>query len=159
MTVSVVIETVFAAPRDRVFRVFADDAAFQAFPGAWPIPGIRRVEHLSGDGTKPGDRMRMHNSDGTTHEERVTAFDPGRLIALGLGPFQSPMRFLVRDGTDTAEFFDGPTGDRTHLRQRFTFEPASPLTAPVVWVLAHLFLARAVARHHGVIAERVEGQM
>jgi uncharacterized protein YndB with AHSA1/START domain len=152
---SITVETHFSAPRERVFQVFAEDSAFTAFPGSWPIPGISQLVHLSGDGTQAGDRLLMKNSDGTSHEEIVVAYEPGRLMQLKVGPFHSPLSLLVKEGVDQAEFLDEANGHGSRLRQSFSFEAKSFFVFPLVWLLGRMCLARAVTKHHQIIAHRV----
>lgn len=111
-------EQFFAAPRERVFRFFADHDCFCRV--WWPARGkrIKPGEGADADGLGSVREIRL---GGLRFQETITAFQPGELIEYRVtqgGPF--------RNHVGRMQFSDVPGG--TQLHYTIEFDARWPLT-------------------------------
>jgi hypothetical protein len=142
--------TVFTAPCDPgvTFAYMIDLQNWPSFEGWGPLPGIVRAELAPGEAMAAGARVRVTNTDGSVHHETVTAFLPDRhyRVRMELG---DPARRLLSSIEESVELSAIAGG--TRIERQFTVTPRSRWTAPLAWVVAKLFLRRAVERHNRAV--------
>ena len=146
--VSFVTESVVHSSPARTFALICDVSRWSLFRGLGPIPGIAEAS-LPCDGPMGlGTRVRVRNTDGSIHHERVVRFDPGRLyeVHMELSP---PGSWVMHSIEETVEL--SPWSGGTRMVRRFTLNPRSFLTAPLVLLLRSL-LQRAVEDHNTAVA-------
>lgn len=136
-------QTFDAAP-ESISRQILDIARWPAFRGFGPLPGIRAAELENLPDGIVGGRIRVTNTDGSTHVEEILEWDPERRVRLRLGDFSPPLARLATSFEETWEFVR--IGDATLVDRSFTLHPRSSLTRPLLGMIA-LLLRRAVARH------------
>jgi hypothetical protein len=121
-----------------------DVAAWQTFRGYGPIPAIKRAEFLVRTAEVVGSRIQVHNADGSTHVEEITAWDPERSWQMEMQEFSPP---LSRLAVKFEELWDlEPTAAGTRVVRTFRLYARSGWSRvaliPISW-----FLHKAVARH------------
>jgi len=136
---------VLAASPEAVWDFFLSDAGYALFVGHGPVPGLARVEWLSGNEQIVGSIARAHNTDGSRHRERVVHSDRPRHYEIAIDDFSSPLRLLVREGRERVRFV--AEGGATRIDRRFTFTLRSPLVLPIALVVRR-FVRRAVQENH-----------
>jgi hypothetical protein len=135
-----------------VFDAIADLTTWHTFTGYGPLPGIVRAE-ANEVPLRAGSLVRVTNSDDSVHHERVIAFERGVRYAVEL-TFGAPTAWLVRRMVEDIRYEAVGTGAR--VTRHFRVEPRAMLAWPLVAILAHAFLRRAVERHDASVKARVE---
>lgn len=139
-TVSVVPQ-----PPEVVFEVITSTTWWPLFTGYGPMPGIAHAE--------PGDGLPMHlgsvvevtNTDGSRHQEVVTALEVPRLYAIEMR-LPASARIVLSTVRERVEI--EPYADGSRITRRFEVVPRSWLTWPAALLLAQLLLRPAVERHN-----------
>ena len=135
-----------------VFALMVDPLRFPAtFPGYGPIPGIRTV--TLDVPLAVGATRRIHNTDGSTLTETITALDAPTRHAYTLGGFRAPFSWLVSQGE--ANWSVGATASGSHVRWDYSFSPTRAWTYPLAAVLLRFFMARAMQRCLDTMARRL----
>lgn len=133
---------------EQAFAYIVTLANWTSFTGYGPLPGI--VEATAPGGTLSlGTRVRVRNTDGSVHHEVVVVFEPGQRYAVRM-ELSPPASWLMRHIDEEVVLSATPEG--TTIRRRFDVVPRSILTAPLVAIIALVFLRTAVRRHDHVVA-------
>lgn len=144
---------VFRSPHVEVFDSVTAVHNLTTFVGFGPIPGIAEAEH-AGPITE-GSELRILNTDGSRHVERVEVLDPPTRYRIRIGGFDSPFRFLIDHATEQLDFHARDGG--TTVEREFRFTLTSPLAAPLAAPLLHLFFARALDRNYERLRDLIDG--
>ncbi len=139
-------------PPAEAFDLICDLQQWPLFRGYGPIPAIVAAS-VEGGALAVGSRIRVENSDGSVHHERVELFEPGRryTVVMELSP---PVSYLLSGIREEVEL--SPHGGGTRFLRRFLVTPRNLVTAPLAWVLTHLFLSPAVERHNAAVNRHIE---
>ena len=130
-----------------------DTSNWAEFPGYGPIPGIESAEFELRTAEIVGSRVRVRNTDGSSHVEEIVAWQPGRRLQLEMNEFSPPLSWLATAIVETWEFEEV---DRcTEIVRTFELYAKRLWTWPFIWV-ASIFLRRAVVRHLGWMAAQSE---
>jgi hypothetical protein len=140
------------APPPLVWDTLADIGNLPLFTGFGPIPGIESARWIRDDACRPGAVREVRNTDGSIHREEVLAASRPERLEDRIFAFDSPFRFIVRQGYDRFDLV--PVGNRTELRRTFVFELTSPVWWPLASVIRLLFRS-AVRRHHGALRAKL----
>jgi len=90
-----------------------------------------------------GSRIRVHNTDGSSHCEAIEEWVADKRVAMKFGDFSPPVQSLA---THFAEEWDfAVVGKETLVTRTLSLFPKSGLTHPVLWFIA-FFLKRAIDR-------------
>ena len=136
-------ETLPFAPDD-IARQILDLAKWPEFQGYGPIPGIKEAEcELQTPGIV-GTRIRVTNTDGSSHVEEIVQWEPDSRLRLRMHEFSAPLTRLATEFMETWEF--QPVGNETKVTRSFELHPKSIAAWPLLWVISFL-LQRAIARH------------
>ncbi len=114
------------------------------FHGYGPLPGITAAEFEIRTPDVVGSRIRVCNSDGSTHVEEITEWCPDERIALKMQDFSAPLSNLATGIDEVWEF--NPSAESTKVIRSFQMHPKSTLARPVLWLVSRL-LKRAINRH------------
>ncbi len=114
------------------------------FAGFGPLPGIRNASFESRTPDVVGTRIRVTNTDGSTHVEEITVWQPDRIIQLRMQGFSPPLSRLATHFVETWEFND--SSGATDVRRSFELHPRGWWTKPALWMIARL-LKRAISKH------------
>jgi hypothetical protein len=114
------------------------------FKGFGFLPGIDVAQFEIRTPQIVGSRIKVVNTDGSSHVEEIVAWQPGRGMTLHMKEFSAP---LARLATGFEERWDFERTDRgTKVVRSFTLHPTSAFTRPVLWLIS-VFLKKAIARH------------
>jgi hypothetical protein len=131
------------APAEVTARVL-DLTQWPRFEGYGPLPGIRSAEFEERTPGVVGSRIRVVNTDGSTHVEEITEWQPEVRIQLRMRGFSPPLSRLAREFIETWEL--RREADVTMLTRSFELHPTAVWARPALWLIATL-LKRAVARN------------
>ncbi|MEZ6174235.1 MAG: hypothetical protein R3B58_14795, partial [Phycisphaerales bacterium] len=81
-----------------------DMEQWKSFTGWGPLPGISNASFELRTDEIVGSRIRAHNTDGSTHIETITVWDPKRCIELTMGEFPKPLSRLATSFTERWTF-------------------------------------------------------
>jgi hypothetical protein len=133
----------FSCPSRQVFELIVDPVRFPlVFRGFGLIPAIRQI-NLDTPLAVGGVR-RIHNADGSTLVEQITAHDAPGLHAYTLSGFRPPFSWLVRRGDARWTVVDA--GSRADVRWEYAFTLTTGLAWPIAFVLLRVFMAGAMQR-------------
>ena len=136
-------ETLPLAPKEIVEQIL-DVAKWLDFRGYGPIPGIKLAEFEIRTPNVVGSRIRVTNSDGSSHVEEIVDWQPDRRLQLQMGTFSKPLSRLATSFVETWDF--ERVGNETKVTRSFEINVKSILAWPVLWMISFM-LKRAVARH------------
>jgi hypothetical protein len=137
------VHTLPLAPEDIAGQML-DLANWTTFTGYGPLPGVRAAEFEARTPGVVGTRIRVTNTDGSAHVERIAEWDPGRRLRLDMTDFAPPLSRLATGFEERWEF--ERAGGGTRVVRSFRLHPKSRLARPALWLIS-LLLRRAVARH------------
>ncbi|MEM9073152.1 MAG: SRPBCC family protein [Myxococcota bacterium] len=124
--------------------------AFQLFTGWGPIPGIRDLDWKIGSSAEEGSEARVHNTDGSSHRERVTVATRPHRYEVAIDEFSSAFRFLTEGATETWDL--SPTEKGTRIERAFVFRLRSAALLPLGWAIGAMF-RKAVQANHAAMVE------
>jgi uncharacterized protein YndB with AHSA1/START domain len=143
MSIDLRAEWRFSAAPEAVFDLCVDPARFpQTFTGYGPIPAIRQIS-LDGP-LRTGAQRRIHNSDGSVLDERVTLLERPHRHGYELSGFRAPFAWLVTLGR--ADWQIEAADDGTRVTWLYRFTPRSAVVRPFSWLLLRGFLQPAMRR-------------
>jgi len=114
------------------------------FKGYGILPGIKAAEFEIRTPDVIGSRIRVMNTDGSTHVEEIIEWRPDHHLRLDLKEFSPPLSHLATGFTEWWEF--ERIGGSTRVTRSFELHAQSVLTRPLLWQISFL-LKRAIARH------------
>jgi Polyketide cyclase / dehydrase and lipid transport len=114
------------------------------FRGYAVLPGIKAAEYEVRTPGVVGSRIRVTNTDGSSHVEEVVEWRPGSSLRLRMTGFSPPLCRLATEFEEAWAF--EPAGAATRVTRSFELHPKSALARPALWLIS-LLLRRAVARH------------
>ena len=89
-------------------------------------------------------RIRVTNTDGSSHIEEIMEWQPNHRLRLQMKEFSPPLSRLATRFEESWAFVR--IGSATRVTRTFELHPQSALTRPVLWLIS-LLLRRAIARH------------
>ena len=104
---------------------FLDTSRWPEFQGYLFLPGVRGAQIETSEPGMIGTRIRVQNTDGSTHVEEIIAWDPGRRIAVRFGEFQPQLSRLATYFEETWDFRE--TGEGTEVIRRMELHPKGML--------------------------------
>jgi hypothetical protein len=136
-------DTLPQAPED-IARQILDLANWTSFTGYGVLPGIKTAEFEVRTPDVVGTRIRVTNTDRSSHVEEIVEWQPDRRVRLDMKDFSRPLSRLASGFVETWEFERLDSG--TRVTRSFELHARSAFTRPVLWLIS-LLLKRAVARH------------
>jgi hypothetical protein len=129
---------------DEITQQILNVAHWSDFKGFAMLPGIRVAEFEVKTPDIVGSRIRVTNTDGSSHVEEIVEWHPDCRLRLHLKEFSAP---LARLATWFEETWDFERSDNTtKVTRSFKLHAKSALTRPLLWVIS-IFLKNAIARH------------
>lgn len=114
------------------------------FRGYGPLPGIRSATFMLRTPQVVGSRIRVVNTDGSTHTEEIVEWNPATRLRLDMADFSPPLSRLATHFEEVWTFERRTEG--TRVVRSFTLHPRSATARPVLWLIS-LLLRRAIARN------------
>jgi Polyketide cyclase / dehydrase and lipid transport len=130
-------------PADIAGRIL-DLAHWTDFKGYAVLPGIRAAEYEARTPGVVGSRIRVTNTDRSSHVEEVVEWQPDHSLRLRMTEFSPPLSRLATEFLESWEF--RRIDNATIVTRSFELHPKSGVTRPVLWLIS-LLLKRAIARH------------
>jgi hypothetical protein len=137
-------EDTFGSTSEEIARQILDLALWPGFVGYGPLPGVKAAEFEARTPEVVGTRIRVTNTDGSSHVEEIVEWEPTRRIRLWMGEFSPPLSRLATRFNETFEF--ERAGGQTKVVRTFELHPRSAVARPLLWLISVL-LRKAVARH------------
>jgi hypothetical protein len=131
-------------PPAAIARQILDLDRWPEFRGYGVLPGIRAAQFEVRTPEVVGTRIRVTDSDGSSHVEQIVEWEPDRRLRLHMGEFSPPLSRLATGFDETWQF--EPTAEGTRVIRSFKLHPQSGATRPLLWLIS-LLLKRAIARH------------
>jgi len=136
-------ETLNVTP-DVIAEQILDVSKWTGFKGYLVLPGIKIAEFEIRTPAIVGSRIRVINTDGSTHVEEIVDWQPGQYIEIHMKEFSAP---LSRLAAGIEEMWDFQRIDNsTSVTRSVKLHAKSALARPVLWLIA-IILKRAIARH------------
>lgn len=136
-------QTIGLSPEQVVERIL-DLANWTDFQGYGVLPGIQRAEVEVRTPEIVGTRIRVTNSDGSSHVEEIVEWQSDRRLTLHMQEFSPPLCRLATRFDETWLF--EPRHQETKVTRAFQLHARSALTWPLLWAISFL-LKKAIARH------------
>lgn len=138
------IATLNLAPDD-IARQILDVTKWTEFKGYGPLPGIKAAQFEIRTPEVVGSRIRVTNSDGSSHVEEIVEWQPSTCLHLRMTEFSAP---LSRWATafDETWVFTRPDDSTARVTRTLDLHPRSRLGRVVLWLISFLLKA-AIARH------------
>jgi hypothetical protein len=133
------------SPED-IARQILDLARWADFKGYGPLPGIKAAAFEARTPAVVGTRIKVTNTDGSSHVEEIVEWEPDRRVRLEMKEIAPPLSRLAAGFEEAWEF--ERLGDGTRVTRSFKVFPKSSFAWPLLWFIS-LLLKRAVARHLG----------
>lgn len=130
------------------FAAIVDLSQWSSFKGRGPIPGIMSAV-WTGKTHGPGARVRVENTDGSVHHEVFDEYVTGARLVIRMELGQPAARVL-RSIVETVELRASANG--TRIVRSFDLAPRFWFTWPIAWLMANVFLRRAVEAHNAWLA-------
>lgn len=129
---------------DEILRQILDVSNWTEFQGYGVLPGIKQAEFAVRTPEIVGSKIKVTNSDGSSHVEEIVEWHPDRRLTLQFQEFSPPVSRLAKRFDEIWDFERLSTG--TRVVRSFELYAKSALTWPVLWAIS-ILLKRAVARH------------
>jgi Polyketide cyclase / dehydrase and lipid transport len=136
-------ETLGLLPED-IARQILDLTNWTDFKGYRVLPGIRSAEFEVRTPGVVGSRIRVTNTDGSSHVEEIVEWQPDRRLRLHMQNFSAPLSRLATRFVETWDFQRIDNG--TRVIRSFELHAQSTFRRPVVWLIS-ILLKRAISRH------------
>jgi hypothetical protein len=114
------------------------------FKGYGIVPGIAKAAYEIRTDSQIGSRVRVRNTDGSSHTEEFIAWAPGERALLRMSGFSPPLNWLTSHIVEEWTLASEPNG--TMITRRFSLQPTHKAGRLLLSLIAPL-LRRAVARH------------
>jgi hypothetical protein len=129
---------------EQIAQQILDTSRWSSFQGYAVLPGIKAAEFEIRTPEIVGSRVRVTNTDGSSHVEEIVEWEPDRRVRLHMREFSPPLSHLATGFEETWEF--SPIGRETRVVRSFRLHATSRVTRPLLWLIS-ILLKKAIARH------------
>jgi hypothetical protein len=147
-------ETLRLSPGEIVQQML-DAANWPAFQGFGVIPGIKVATFEAKTPEIVGSRIRVINTDGSSHLEEIVEWQPDRRLTLHMTEFSSPVSRLATRFEETWNF--EPQSSGTKVLRSFQLHARSALTWPLLWMVS-ILLKKAIVRSLRQMRDEANGR-
>ena len=119
--ITIQIEGVVPLAPPEICAGILDTERWSEFQGYGILPGIRHAHMETKTPGVLGSRIRVHNTDGSSHVEEIVEWDVNRRIALRFQEFDSPVQHFATHFLEAWEF--RPAAGGTRVTRRMTMFP------------------------------------
>lgn len=121
------------------------------FKGYGMLPGIKVAEFEVKTPQVVGSRIRVTNTDGSSHVEQIVEWKPDVRLRLHMHEFSPPLSRIATEFDETWDF--ECIGKTTRAIRSFELHAKSTLSRPVLWCIS-ILLKKAISRHLRELAAR-----
>jgi hypothetical protein len=114
------------------------------FEGYGLVPGIAQAHYELRTESMVGSRVRVRNTDGSTHTEEIIVWHPDDRVTIRMSDFSRPLTWFADHFIEDWRL--SPQDRSTLVARTFHLHPKNAIGRGVLW-FASLFLRKAVARH------------
>jgi Polyketide cyclase / dehydrase and lipid transport len=129
---------------DVIAQHILDVSKWRDFKGYGVLPGIKLAEFEVKAPGIVGSRIRVINTDGSTHVEEIMEWQPHHRIRMHMKEFSAPLSRLATGIEETWDF--KRIGTATRASRSFEMHATSAFTRPLLWLIS-ILLKKAIARH------------
>ena len=129
---------------EQIAEQILDISRWSSFQGYAVLPGIKAAMFEVKTPEVAGSRIRVTNTDGSSHLEEIVEWEPDRRVRLHMGQFSPPLSRLATGFIETWEF--SRIGRDTRVARSFELHATSGVTRPLLWLIS-ILLKKAIARH------------
>lgn len=137
---------------EKIAEQILDVNRWSEFQGYGVLPGISAAVFEVKTPKIVGSRIRVTNTDGSSHVEEIVEWETGRRVRLHMHDFSAPLSRLATSFEETWIF--EPSGNASRVVRTFQMYAKSALVRPVLWCISNL-LRKAIARQ---LAQMQEAQ-
>ena len=137
-------EETLGIPPEQIAEQILDVSRWSGFQGYGVLPGIKTAEFEFRTPEVVGSRIRVIDTDGSSHLEEIMEWEPDRRVRLHMREFSPPLSRLATGFEETWEFIC--IGRDTRVVRSFELHARSRVTRPLLWLIS-ILLKRAIARH------------
>ncbi|MCB9232371.1 MAG: hypothetical protein H6581_11950 [Bacteroidia bacterium] len=134
---------------EEICAQIADLEKWKEFPGYGMLPSIIEATFEVKTAHMIGTKIRVLNSDKSTHVEEIYAWNPQQMVGLKLAGFSPPLSRISSHFLEEWHF--SREGENTLVKRTFQMFPLRPFTRPFLWIISRFF-RRAIERHMNLIA-------
>lgn len=135
---------IISASPQSISANIANTDKWKEFEGYAILPKIKEATYEKRTDQMVGSRIRVINSDGSTHVEEIFKWEPGRAISMKLAEFSAPLNGIASHFIEEWTF--EPTENGTSVTRSFQLFAARWYTRPSLWIIS-LFFRRAIDLH------------
>lgn len=146
-------ETLGITP-EQIAEQILDISQWSGFQGYGVLPGIKTAEFEIRTPEIVGSRIRVIDSDGSSHVEEIVQWEPDRRVRLHMREFSPPLSRLATGFDETWEF--SRIGGDTRVVRSFELHASCSAARPLLWLIS-ILLKRAIARHLRQMRESSNG--
>lgn len=139
-------------PPVAICNEIADLSRWSEFPGYGFLPSIEKAVYDTRTESMVGSRIRVHNSDGSTHTETITKWQVGESVVMKLHEFSPPLAHFADHFVEEWRFDPLPDGT-THVTRSFEMWPKRGVFRPILWLVSLIF-RRAIDRHLALMSSQ-----
>ena len=121
------------AHRQRCFLHIVPIDLASIFTGYGPLPAVTGTERQSGGWDAAGQTRTVLLSDGSSAQERLSAYEALRYFSYTVSGFSGVLRLLLRSAD--GEWWFESAGSVTDIRWHYAFNARSWWAAPLVWFI------------------------
>lgn len=125
---------------EKVFQEILLTENWESFRGFGPLPGIKQAQFTTQTPEVVGSKIKVVNSDGSSHVETITNWQKPHSIDMHLSEFSPPLAYFASHFTERWQISD------TVVVRSMTLHAKSIATVPILWLIG-IFLKRALLSH------------
>lgn len=129
---------------EEIVQQILDVENWSDFKGFGPLPGIEAAEFEVKTPEIVGSRIKVIDTDGSSHVEEIVEWQSDRRLKLYMKDFTPPLARLAIRFEETWDFEQCDSG--TQVTRSFKLYAKTAFTRPLLWVIS-VFLKKAIARH------------
>jgi len=136
-------QEIIALPPEELSANILNMSKWAEFEGYGMMPGIASAEFEIRTPETTGTRIRVTNTDGSSHVEEVVIWEPDRCVVLHMNGFSPPLSRLAERFVEKWEYEHALGG--TRVIRSFELHAKSVFSRPALWCISWL-LKKAIAR-------------
>ena len=98
-----------------ICSIILDTSQWKKFEGYSILPGIKKAEFEKRTDTVLGSRIKVYNTDGSTHIEEIIDWDVNKKVVLKFQEFNSPLKYFASHFIEGWNFV--ASAHRTEIRR------------------------------------------